>query len=141
MSLASLAILLTIVSNLGYHLCTKQFGGSTNPFVSLGFTYLTAFLLCLVLAPFFGGGNSVREEVLKVSGWSYALGVCIVFLELGFILAYRTGWNISLAALYSNVAVGIVLLPLGIYFFGEKLSSSQLAGIFFSLLGLVLLGR
>lgn len=141
MSIYSLAIVLTVLSNLGYHICTKNFGGSSNPFVALAFTYATAFLLCLLLAPFFGGGNSVREEVLRVNGWSYALGVCIVFLELGFILAYRAGWNISLAALYSNVAVGIVLLPLGIYFFGEKLSMNQVAGFFFSLLGLALLGR
>lgn len=141
MSLHSVAIGLTVLSNVGYHFCTKNFSGNTNPFVALAFSYLTAFLLCLALAPFFGGGSSVQEEVMKVNVWSYALGLCIVFLELGFILAYRAGWNISLAALYSNVVVGIVLLPIGLFFYGEKLSVAQVAGIAVSLAGLYLLGR
>ena len=44
---------------------------------------------------------------LKELNWaSYALGLVVVLLEVGFLLAYRAGWKISLAAVYSNVAVG-----------------------------------
>ena len=31
--------------------------------------------------------------------------------ELGFLLAYRSGWNLGVAALYSNAATALVLLP------------------------------
>jgi drug/metabolite transporter (DMT)-like permease len=139
MSLYYVAILLTIVSNIGYHLSTKKIPSTVNPFVALGVTYGTAFLLCVSLAPFFNGEFTWREQFQRVGTASYALGLCIVFLELGFVLAYRAGWNLSLAALYSNVAVGLLLLPIGIFLLGERLNTMQAFGVLCALVGIVLM--
>jgi len=36
---------------------------------------------------------------------SFALAFAIAGVEIGFLLAYRAGWNISLGAIASNVAI------------------------------------
>lgn len=141
MSLYYVAIVMTIAANVAYHLCSKKVEGQISPFVSLAATYGVAFLVCLVCAPIFGLEGGWREHASRLNWASYTLGAAIVLLEVGFILAYRAGWNVSLAALYSNVAVGILLLPVGLFFFGESLSAKQVLGLVFSFFGLFLLSR
>jgi hypothetical protein len=65
----------------------------------------------------------------------------VVSLELGFLLVYRAGWQVSVAALYSNVAVGVLLIPIGMLLYRETLTMSQGAGIVFAVVGLVLMSR
>lgn len=141
MSAYYVPIFLTILANLGYHLSTKKIDGGINPFFSLAVTYLVAFGVCLVLLGVTGLDGGARVQFAKLNWASYLLGAAIVLLEFGFILAYRAGWNLSLAGLYSNVAVGLSLVPIGILFFRETLSMTQIAGILFALVGLALMTR
>jgi multidrug transporter EmrE-like cation transporter len=60
-------------------------------------------------------------------------------LELGFLLAYRAGWVISLAALVTIATVALLLLPVGLAFFRERLNAVNVLGAALSLAGLVLL--
>jgi multidrug transporter EmrE-like cation transporter len=69
---------------------------------------------------------------------SVALGVAIVGLELGFLLAYRAGWNISVAGIVSASLVALVLIPVGLTFFKEKLTPLNLLGVVLCIAGLVL---
>ncbi|KPV49395.1 hypothetical protein SE17_32865, partial [Kouleothrix aurantiaca] len=68
-----------------------------------------------------------------------ALALAVVGIELGFLLAYRAGWGISVAALVTNVAVTILLVPFGLALFAETLAWTQVAGIAICLLGLLLM--
>ena len=72
---------------------------------------------------------------------SYALGLVVVLLEVGFLLAYRAGWKISVAAVYSNVAVGLLLLPIGYLFYREALTATNILGIALAVVALVLMSR
>jgi hypothetical protein len=72
---------------------------------------------------------------------SFALGLIVVSLELGFLLAYRAGWKVSAAAVYSNVAVGLLLLPIGVWLYRESLTISNGFGIVLAVVGLVLMSR
>ncbi|AST56348.1 membrane protein [Thermoanaerobacterium thermosaccharolyticum] len=36
---------------------------------------------------------------------------------MGFLLAYRVGWDISLGAIVSDVSVTLLLIPIGVIFF------------------------
>lgn len=133
-----LAIGLTIIANLFYHLAQKSVPGNVNPFVSLIATYFTAILVSLAILPFYRQGPGIRESLKSLNWASIAVGVAIVGLELGFLLAYRTGWKISLAAVFSNVAVALLLIPVGVLLFREHLSGVNLLGLAFCVLGLVL---
>jgi len=43
-------------------------------------------------------------------------------LELGFLLAYRKVWNISVAGFLSNTLVALMLIPVGLLLFKETIS-------------------
>jgi len=67
------------------------------------------------------------------------LAIAIVGIEAGYLWAYREGWNISVGALTSYVTVAMILLPIGLLFFKEKISPINLLGIGVCILGLFLL--
>lgn len=132
------AIALTILSNLLYHLFQKVIPGNVNPMVSLAVTYLVAATATLLLLPMFPVQGTLGAELRKVNWASVALGGVIVGLELGFLLAYRAGWNLNLANLVSNTTVAILLIPLGLLLFKEHLSPLNILGVILAIAGLVL---
>jgi len=79
---------------------------------------------------------------LKLSNWAvFTLGVAAALIELGFLLAYRAGWKISMAAVATNAAAAIALVPIGILAFKDQLSVRNILGLLFCVLGLVLVMR
>jgi len=133
------AILLTILSNIFYHLCQKSISNDINPILSLMVTYITAIIVCLIILPLYNKEINFSHSIKELNWANFTLGIAIVGLELGFLLAYRAGWNISIAALVSNVAVAIFLIPIGICFFKEGLTIVNILGIIFSIVGLILI--
>lgn len=133
------AILLTIVSNVFYHLIQKVTPHNANPVLSLAVSYLAAALICFALLPVFPMKEGMRESLKQLNWASVALAFTLVGLELGFLLAYRAGWNISLAGLVSNTTVAMLLLPVGLVLFRERLSGINAVGVVVALLGLVLM--
>jgi drug/metabolite transporter (DMT)-like permease len=141
MPLYALAMALTIVANITYHISQRSIAPRVHPFVSLAITYAVALLATLALLPVVSGGR-IPWEQFRLANWaSYVLAFGIVGLELGFLLAYRAGWNISVAALYSNLAVTMLLIPVGVLYFKERLSATHVLGIALSIAGLVLMSR
>ena len=68
-----------------------------------------------------------------------ALAFTLVGLEVGFLLAYRAGWTISLAGLFSNATVSVLLLPVGLMLFKDRLSGVNALGVLVAIVGLVLM--
>lgn len=141
MSLFYLSISLTVLSNVFYHVFQKLIPNSANPFAVLAVTYAAAMLICFVLIPLYPHTTSFLESFPQLNWAGLALALAIVGLELGFLLAYRSGWNISLAPLVSNVAVALILVFVGLVFFKEKLSLVKSIGIIACVIGLVLINQ
>jgi uncharacterized membrane protein len=135
------AIGLVVVSNVVFHLAQKSTPSEVNPFLPLMVTYLTAAAVSAVLLPLTGGAVDLGGAVRRLNWASVALGVAVVGLELGFLLAYRAGWNISLAQVFSTILVTLVLLPIGLLLFQEQLRAENLVGVLLCLAGVVLIGR
>ena len=101
-----MSIAIVVLSNLFYHVFQKSIPQQFNPFISLVITYITAIVFSLILFPFYNTNITLAEH-FRLSLWpSVALGFAIVGLEIGFLLAYRAGWDISIAAVFSNISVG-----------------------------------
>jgi uncharacterized membrane protein len=132
-----LSIALTTLSNLLYHFFQKSVAPKANPLFSLTITYITAAIVSFMLWPFFAGGSNAATSFKNLNWASFALGIAIIGLELGFLLAYRAGWNISIGALVSNLAVTLLLIPLGALLFKERLSVINMIGIGLSVIGLI----
>lgn len=133
-----LTIGLTIISNVLYHLILKLTPANVNPVLSLAITYATAMMATLIIYPFYSNQQTLLDNVKSLNWASFALGLAIVGLELGFLLAYRLGWEISFAGIVSNIAVALILIPLGILFFQETVSAVNAVGLLFCLIGLLL---
>jgi uncharacterized membrane protein len=132
------AIALTVLANVLYHLFQKVIPAGVNPMLSLMVTYLVAAALSLALMPLFPMQGELMAEIRKVNWASAALGAAIIGLELGFLLAYRQGWNISLASLVANTTVALILIPIGLLLFKEKVTAVNIVGMVLALLGLIL---
>jgi len=138
MSIFYLSILLTIISNVLYHIFLKLLPSGTHPAVSLIVAYGSALVACLLYLLLFPPAEGLLPAMRKVSWVNIALGLAIVGLELGFILAYRAGWNISLAGIVSASAVALILLPVGLLAFKERISPINVLGVALCIGGLVL---
>ena len=133
---------LTVLSNVGYHLSQRAISRDVDPLVSLAITYVVALATTVAALPFFSGREALSWSAYGKANWaSYALGVTAVGLELGFLLAYRAGWRVSLAAIVSNTWVALLLIPVGLLFFREAMDLRRASGIVLAVAGLWLLGK
>ena len=130
---------LTVISSALYHVVQKLTPGNVNPLLSLAVTYAAATLICLLLLPVFPLGTSLLDSLRELNWASLALAFTVVGIELGFILAYRAGWNISLGAIVSNSGAALLLIPIGLLFFRESVSVVNVAGVVVCLAGLILI--
>ncbi len=134
-----LTIGLAILSSVLYHVFIKLTPGDVHPAVSLIATYGTAAVICLGLLPLFPLKARFGESFKQLNWASYALAAALVGLEMGFLLAYRAGWRISISAIVVNVTVTILLVPIGLLLFEEQLSLLNLAGVLVAIIGLVMM--
>jgi drug/metabolite transporter (DMT)-like permease len=134
-----LSILLVVASTVVYHLTQKATPADAHPLLALAVTYIAATGLCLALLPFFPLRASLGESLWRLNWASIALAAAVTGIEVGFLLAYRAGWNIGLAALIANTAVAAILAPVGLLLFAERLTLIQVVGIAVCMLGLALI--
>ncbi|MPM57823.1 hypothetical protein SDC9_104646 [bioreactor metagenome] len=135
------SIILIVASNVIYNIVQKSTPAKANPFLALLVTYLTAALVSLIMY-FFNRSEKGILHALKDLNWtSIVLGFAIVGLELGYLLAYRAGWKISVGSLVANIALAVILIPIGILFYKEGFGVNKILGAIFCILGLVMINR
>ena len=139
MSIFYISFGVAILSSVLYHVFQRAISPQVNPVVSLLVTYVTAFAGTLTLLFLFPLRRSIAQEVGQVNWASIALGIAIVGLEIGFLLAYRAGWRISVTGIATNVAAALVLVPTGILLFRERPTTINLLGVLVSIFGLVMI--
>ncbi|HEX4385842.1 MAG TPA: hypothetical protein VH083_22950 [Myxococcales bacterium] len=133
-----LFLALAAAGNVTYHLGQKTISSSANPMVLLMAVYAIAFVLCGISAPFFAGGISLSQ----VATWPVlALGGGIVLIEIGFLLAYRSGDVLQWSGAAVNGAAALLLIPISIFVFRDSFSLVKVLGIALTLSGLTLLSR
>jgi uncharacterized membrane protein len=132
---------LAIGGSLLYHLSQRSIPRGMNPFFATIIAYVIGILLCAFCLLTFPAGKSLRDSVKEVNWAVIVVGFAVVAIEVGFLLAYRAGWKISLAAVTTNVAVTALLIPLGVLVFKEHLTPKNILGLIFCVLGLILVTR
>ncbi len=133
------SITLAICSSALYHFTAKSTPSNVNYTVSLLVTYGAAFLVVLFTFVFFPLRNGLAFELKQLNWASIGLAIAIVGIEFGFLLTYRSGWNLGIAAVLVNVIASLILVPVAIFIFKDKISWVNILGIFVCLLGLVML--
>jgi multidrug transporter EmrE-like cation transporter len=133
------SITLAIASSALYHFVAKSTPSNVNFTVSLLVTYAVAFVVTLIGFFFFPAKNGVLAEVKHLNWASIALAIAVVGIEFGFLLTYRSGWNLGIAAVLVNVVASLILVPVAIFVFKDKISWINIMGILVCLAGLVML--
>lgn len=129
---------LAIAGMLLYHLAQKSIPKEMNPFVAMIFAYAAGIILLAICGIAFTSKKSFVDS-FKESNWAvFAVGAGAACIELGFLLAYRAGWRISVTAIATNVAATAFLVPIGIIVFKDHLSWRNILGLLFCVLGLAL---
>lgn len=136
--LAYSPIALVVISTVFYHLFQKATPNNAHPLLALAVTYAIAAGVCIALLPFFPLRDGALLALRQLNWASVGLALAVVGIEIGFLLAYRARWNISVAALIANTTVAAILLPIGLLLFAEHLTTLQIAGMIICVLGLLL---
>lgn len=132
-------LLLTIIANVLYHISQKNTSAKINPMFSLFVTYGIALIITFLLFFILKGDKSFQSNAAELNWATIVLGCSLVLLELGFLLAYRAGWNIGTASILSTIVVTLTLVPVGLLFFKEPISVKNLIGIITCIVGILLI--
>lgn len=128
---------LVVLSNIVYHISAKSLPGDVNPFASLTITYLIGTICSAVFFFALGHGQSFGKEILKMNWAPFVMGLVVVGLEVGFLYAYKVGWQVSTAAIVQSSFLAIALLLVGFIGFHESLTWKKVVGVLICMVGLV----
>ena len=97
-------VLVVVLSNTFYNICTKSTPYNVNAFGTLMLTYITAAILTGIIFLFLVKPENAIFELSKVNWTSIVLGIAIVGLELGYIFMYRqAGKSVQVHLLQTSV--------------------------------------
>lgn len=133
------AIVLAVCGGVVYHMSAKSIPKDLPPGLVLVVAYAAALVISLAahvllpaLSPGASGGRLTHPAVI-------GLGLGAAMIELGYVLTYRAAWSVSVASVLVNGMVAALLIPVGIFLFGEHLSAPRVAGLLLCLAGVWLL--
>ncbi len=132
-------IALAVLSNVLYHICAKSVPEGINPLASLTVTYLVAAAASAVLYGVINRGGNLFKEYGRLNWAPFVLGIVIIGLEVGFIYAYKAGWQVSTAAVVQSTFLAVVLIFTGYLLYQESLTWNKLAGIAICLAGIAVI--
>ena len=130
-------IALVILSNVAYQICAKSMPSNMNPMASLAVTYCVGAVISAVLFFALNRGESIIKELGKINWAPFVFGIVLVGLEVGWIYAYRAGWQVSTAQIVQSAFLAVALIFVGTLRYKETLSWNKIVGVAICLVGLV----
>ncbi len=132
-------IAIIVFSNVLYNICSKSVPSKINPFVSLTVTYAIAAVFSFAVTLFTSRGKHSLSEFGKINWATLLLGIVIVGLELGYVLAYRNGWAMNKVSVTANITLAAILVVVSAVMYKETITLRQILGIAVCAGGLVLI--
>ena len=123
-----------------YQISQKSTDQDANPFVVVIMAYLIGIAACVAGYFLIPRQDADLMPMMRTVGWSaLGIGLGAAAIEIGFMLAYRAGWNLSLLPVSVNVCGAVLLILIGLVAFRESLSIEKLIGVLMCIGGLVLI--
>lgn len=131
-------IALVVFANVMYQICAKSMPVNINPLAALTVTYFIAFAAsgALYFALNRGSANLVAEYS-KLNWVPFVFGLVLVALEVGFIYAYKAGWQVNTASIVQSAFLAAALIFVGFLIYHEPLTWNKLVGVGICVVGLV----
>lgn len=130
---------LAIAGQIIYQISQRSVPASASPLLVLTVAYFAAGTLCILLAwPLGAFATGVNwQPALAWPTWLVA--AAIVAIEVGYLLAFRSGWTLGTAFATASTVTVVSLALIDWLAHGTTLSTKQLVGIACSCLGVWLL--
>lgn len=132
-------IMLVVLSNVIYQICAKSVPGKVNPLASLTITYLVGALFSVIMYFVLNKQANLLKEITKMNWSSYVLGLSVVGLEVGFIYAYKAGWEVSKASIVQSSFLAVALIFAGALIYHEAITWNKVIGVIVCLIGLFII--
>lgn len=129
------SIVLVIASQVAYQLAVKAVPPGSNPFSVLVIVYGLAMVVCMLLSPLAGKAIAFPDYRRLMSWPTCLLALAIVGIEIGYLLAYRSGWKLGATFAMTSVATVSLLALFGIVWFGELIDGKRALGLALALAG------
>ena len=128
-----------VLSNILYDISAKSFPERINAMAGMSIYYFVA--ACISIALFFitGKNKNFVKELRKINLATFSLALGCTGLDLGYILAFRVGWEVSFASLVCNILIAVSLVFVGMILYHEVINKKHVAGILLCLAGFVLI--
>jgi len=130
-------IALVLLSNTAYQICAKEIPGDASPFAALTITYIIGAVFAAAMHFLTHPTVNILKSFTRMNWAPYALGVVIVGLEVGWIYAYKAGWQVSTGSIVQSAFLAVILIFVGLILYSEAITWNKLLGIVICLIGLV----
>lgn len=135
-----LSAVIAILGTVGYHMLMKKIPSTVNPLVSIVSIYVAIVILSTLMLPFFLGGETLLAGLKQMTWLQAGIALCILLMEIGFLMMYRSGWDLSTGNIVTGAIINIALGFIGVFFLKEGLSVFNIAGVVLCIVGVVLIG-
>ncbi len=129
-------VVLVVLSNVLYQICAKSLPDGMDPFASLTVTYFVGTVISFVLYFAMNKNGNILSEYSKMNAAPFVLGVVLVGLEVGFLYAYRNGWQVSTLSIVQSAFLAVALIFVGYLLYHEALTWNKILGVGICLIGL-----
>ena len=130
---------LAILGTVGYHNLVKKIPATIDPVVSIISIYLGVLILGIVLVPFFYSSQKIVDSIHQLGWVQFGIAICIMLMELGFMLMYRSGWDLSTGNIVTGVFINLILLVIGVGLLREHLNIVNIFGVIVCLGGVAMI--
>ena len=134
-------IALVVACNTMYQVCSKSIAVDVHPLASVAMTYVVGAIAATSMYFILSKGGNILKEFSHLNWASYALGFVVIGLEVGFLFAYRAGWQVSAASVVQSAFLAVALLFVGALLYHEAITPSKLVGTALCLAGIFFLNR
>ncbi len=134
-------ILLVVLSNTVYQICAKSVPEGIYPLASLTVTYAVGAVVSAILYFALNRDGNLLREYSHLNWAPFALGLVIVGLEVGFIYAYKAGWQVSTASIVQSAFLAVTLIAVGLLLYREAITVNKVIGIVICLIGLFFINK
>ncbi len=136
-----LALGIATVGAVIYHTGQKAIAPDVNPMVLLIGVYAVAVLIAVAAIPFFRSADQSDSAKHLLTWPVLAVGIGVILIEGGFLLAYRAGGSLQWAGIAVNGLAAVVLVPIAVIAFREQFSTTRVLGVIVTLVGMALMTR
>ncbi len=134
-----ISVLLAASAGVLYHVSQKSIPENASPAVSMMLTFATALLGTIIWYQFDGSNKGWLSQVKETNWASISLGMSLIGLELGILLAYRAGWKVSNFSVVNMTLLALFLLPVGLLLFKETINVRTITGLVIALTGIAIM--